>query len=192
MSEHQNKGDLLPQLQKRIILNLAKNEPQNVYETMSALKGSYHATWNAFSSLQKKKLIRVVYRKMRRGKNSPHYWLTDEGIMTAVMEDANSAAKLLATTKRLFPDNKTAHLFLEIATSFHPEVMKIALASVKAKHKLGLAEILMLYLAQPEIAGSEQALEKFTDTLEKYPDEYSRLKTAAQLMIETLSKLVTK
>jgi hypothetical protein len=145
----------------------------------------------AFKSLEKKNLIKQTAIKEYAGREYPSYWLTDEGIMMALVEGANSK-KLLKQTKTIYPENKTAHCFLEIIPLFDPQVIRMAYSSVKGKGKLGIREIIMLFLSQPSIAMDSKAAKKITFILKKYPKEYSIFKRTIQTMIDQLSQLITE
>lgn len=71
MSFRLAKGDVLPPLQKRIVLYLARSEPQTINETMKALNGSYKSFWVAFDSLDKKQMIKKIDTKFYRGQEYP-------------------------------------------------------------------------------------------------------------------------
>lgn len=191
MSESNTKSDNLHPLQRLIILHLAKSEPQTINQTTSEIAKSYKPTHTAFKSLEKKKLIGTAYSKPYRGQEYKCYWLTDIGMIMALMEGANSE-KLLAQAKKVYPEDKNIHVFLEIAPSFHPEVVKMAYSSVKGKGKIGVAEVILLFLSQPAIAMDAEPANKVTAVLKKYPDEYRKLKTAVEEMINRLSQLIAE
>lgn len=190
MSYAKIKSDNLHSLQRLIILHLAENDPQTINQTVQTISKSYKPTWTAFNSLQKKKLIAKTHIKSYRGREYPLYWLTDEGIIMAVMEGASSE-KLLQQTKSLYPDAKINHCFLEIMPFFNPEVMKMAYSTVKGKGKLGFVEIATLFLTQGTMPMDIETGKKVVATLRKYPDEYAKLKMAVQLMIDQLNQLIT-
>lgn len=191
MSKPTIKSDYLPPLQKIIVLYLAENAPQTINQTVVAISKSYKPAWIAFNSLEKKNLITKKDMKSYRGRDYPRYWLTDEGMIMALMEGA-SADKLLEQTKILYPDTKIIHSFLEITPFFHPQVMKLAYSTVKEKGKLGFAEVATLFISQASIAMDIETAKKLTLTLKKYPDEYKKLKMVVQLMIDQLSLLITE
>lgn len=190
MSRLKFKSDNLHPLQKLIVLHLAENEPQTINQTVRALSKSYKPTWIAFHSLEKKKLIRKTDAKSYRGREYPLFWLTDEGMIMALMEGACSD-RLLEQTKNLYPENKSVHCFLEIVPFIDPEVMSMVYSSVKGKGKLGFVEIATLVLSQAAIPMDIEVAKKLTATVKKYPDEYNKLKIAFQMMINQLSQLIS-
>lgn len=192
MSKPTIKGNTLPSLQKLIVLHLAETEPQTMNETAKAISKHYRPSHYSFKSLEKKKLVKKTrLKKYHRTQKYPRYWLTDKGIIMALLEGA-SPDKLLKQAKRLYPKAEAAHAFLEIAPSFHPEVVKMAYSSVMGKGKIGVAEVILLYLSQPAIALDAELAKKITAALKKYPDEYSKLKTAVEEMINRLNQLITE
>ena len=146
---------------------------------------------DGFQKLRKKKLIKKTSIKKHAGREYPSYWLTDEGIIMALMEDANPN-KLLKQAKTIYPENKNVHWFLEIAPLFDPQVIKMAHSSLKGKDKLEVREIITLYLSQPSVAMDFKTAKKLTAILKKYPDEYSVLKNAVKEMIDQLSQLIAE
>ena len=68
----------------------------------------------------------------------------------------------------------------------------MAYSSVKGKRELGFFEVGTLFLSQAAIPMDIETAKKLTATLKKYPDEYSKLKTMVQLMIDQLSQLITE
>lgn len=177
-------------LEKLIVRNLIDKEPQTKNETSKAIHKKYKPTWYALKNLEKQKLIKQATTKPYNNIEYPRYWLTDEGIIKALIEGANSY-KLLEQTKRIYPENENIHCFLEIAPLFDPQVLRITYSSVKGKGKLGFREIIMLFLSQPSIAMDAEKTKKLTTILKKYPDEYNILKNAVQEMINQLKQLQT-
>jgi hypothetical protein len=189
MPNPKTKSDNLQSVEKLIVLNLAENKPQTKRKTAKAISKYYKSTWDAFRSLEGKKLIRQAATITYNGIEYPCYWLTDEGIIMALTEGA-SPERLLTRTKSLYPEAKITHAFLEIVPSFHPEVMKIVYSSAKGKGKIGVAEVILLFLSQPAIAIDDETVKKLTAVLKKYPDEYNKFKTAIREMINQLSQLI--
>jgi hypothetical protein len=189
MSKTKMKGDNLPSLQKLIVLHLAENEPQTINQTVKALSKFYKATWIAFNSLEKKKLIRKTDVKEYRGREYDRFWLTDEGMIMALMEGAN-ADKLLEQTRIIFPDAEITQCFLEIMPLFDPEVVKMAYSNVKGKGTLGPIEVVTLILSGAAMPMEIDTGKKIASILKKYPVQYALLKNAVELMIEQLKQLI--
>jgi hypothetical protein len=189
-SKTKMKSDNLPSLQKQIVLHLAENEPQTINQTVKAISKFYKATWIAFNSLKKKKLIRKTDVKEYRGRKYPRFWLTDEGMIMALMEGAN-VDKLLEQTRSLFPDAEITHCFLEIMPLFDPEVIKMAYSNVKGKGKLGTIEVVTLILSGAAMPMEVETGKEVATILKKYPVQYALLKNAVELMIEQLKQLIT-
>jgi hypothetical protein len=175
--------------EKLIIISMAEGKPQDKREMSKAIHKQYKSTWDALKRLEEKKLIKQAGTKPYNNIEYPRYWLTDEGIIRALMEGANPN-KLLKQAEKTYPENKSIHCFLEIAPSFDPQVIRITYSSVKGKGKLGFREIIMLFLSQPSIAMDNETAKKLATTLKKYPAEYSILKNAVQKMINELNQLM--
>lgn len=189
MSKSKTKSDNLPSLQKLIVLHLAKNEPQTINETVRALSKSYKPTWTAFNSLENKKLIIKTDIKNYRGQEYPRFWLTDEGMILALLECASSE-KLLRQTQILYPEVKIMHCFLEIMPFFDPEVVKMAYSSVKGKGKLEPVEVAQLILSGAAMPMDVETGKKVAATLKKYPQQYEALKIAIQFLIDQLKQVI--
>jgi hypothetical protein len=189
MSKTKMKSDNLPSLQRLIVLHLAETEPQTINQTVKALSKFYKATWIAFNSLEKKKLIRKTDVKEYRGREYDRFWLTDEGMIMALMEGVN-ADKLLEQTRIIFPDAEITHCFLEIMPLFDPEVVKMAYSNVKGKGTLGPIEVVTLILSGAAMPMEIETGKKIASILKKYPVQYALLKNAVELMIEQLKQLI--
>lgn len=177
-------------LDKLIILILANIEPQTKRKIAKTIHKDYKQTWNSLERLEKNKLIKQATTTTINNTLYPQYWLTDEGIINALIIGVNPN-KLLEQAKKTYPENKNIHCFLEIAPLFDPQVIKITSYSVKKKDKLGFREIMMLFLSQPSIAMDSETAKKLTTTLKKYPDAHNTLKNAVQVMIDQLKQLQT-
>jgi hypothetical protein len=191
MSKPKMKGDNLHPLQKLIVLHFAESEPQTINQTVKAISKSYKPTWIAFNSLEKKKLIRKTDVKEYRGRKYPRYWLTDEGMIMAMMEGASSK-KLLEQTKLLYPDVEIIHCFLEMMPFIDPEVTRMSYASVKGKGKFGFIEVATLFLSQAAMPMDIETAKELKAVLKKYPDQYNMLKLAVQTMIDQITELISE
>lgn len=183
------KGDNLPSLQKMIVLHLSENMPQTMNETAEILSKCYKPTWTAFKSLEKKKLIKKTAFKEHAGRKYPTYWLTDTGIIRALLEGANYK-KLSNQAKSLHPNDRNLHLFLDIEPHVDHQILKMIYSSVKGKKKLDVLDVINLLFIQAPNAMEIENAEKIAATLQKYPDEYNLLKTAKNLIIEQLNRII--
>jgi hypothetical protein len=133
MTRHKEKGhtsvpstksQLFPSLQRRIILCLAEKDPQTINETVKALKGSYKSTWTAFQSLEKKKIIKKVSKKRYREREYPRFWLTSDGALAAVFEEADSS-NVLSKSLKIYPKDSKLHIVLETIPIIGTEILSI-------------------------------------------------------------------
>lgn len=81
--------DLLPKLQKKIVLSLAKNEPMTMSDTNRKISGSLSSTTRAFHELEEKGMITEIEKKEYRGQKFSKYWLSDRGVAFALLNGAN-------------------------------------------------------------------------------------------------------
>ena len=189
MSEFKIKSNNLPPLQRLIILHLAKTNPQTIHETMKKLNKSYKPTWSAFKSLEKKKLIYQIGDKEHRGNKYPTFWLTDEGIMDALIEEAKWD-HLLKTCKNLFPDEELLHCLVEISQYLNPEILRLARNVVKNKQKLNSEVIAYILMSNASFETDMNNIASILKILKKYPEEQKRAEVHIQSMIEKLNQLI--
>jgi hypothetical protein len=189
MSTTPQKGDNLPSLQKLIVLHLATDEPQTINETVQAISKSYKPSWIAFNRLKEKKLIAKIDVKSYRGRKYPRFWLTDMGIITAIMEGVDSS-KLLSQTKAIYPDAEYAHCFLQIMPFFDPVFVKMAYANAKGKGSLSFREIANLILAGAMMPIEVEDGKRIAEILKQYPEQYEKMKAAIELAKTQLGKLM--
>jgi DNA-binding Lrp family transcriptional regulator len=191
MFEIKVKSDNLPSLQKRIVLHLAEKGPQTINETSKGVSNSnnYRSTWTSFKTLEKKGLIIKFGVKSYRNNMYPRFWLSDGGIVTAMIEGVNSD-KLLEKTKILRPDAKVVHCFVEIVQYLDPIMLKMAYSSVKNKGKLAFADVLAVLLSQMATQMDFETVRKLVDTLKNYPEEYVKLKILIQTVIDQLYQVI--
>jgi hypothetical protein len=183
------KSDNLHSLQKSIVLCLAQNEPKTINQIKEAVDKGYRPTHTSIKSLVRKKLITKTGARDYRGQHFPCYWLTDEGMIMALLEGADSN-KLLAQTKTLFPDAEVTHCFLEIIPLFDPEIMRMAYGYAKGKGKLEFTEVAQVILSGAAASMDMETGRKIALILKKYPKYYDALKTVVKEMINQLSQLI--
>lgn len=189
MSNTNSKSDNLPSLQKAIVLHLAKTEPQTINQTATAISKGYRPTWTAFNSLENKKLVIKTGNKNYRNQDFPCYWLTDEGMIIALMEGAG-ASKLLEQTKILYPDAVAAHIFLEVIPLFDQQILKMARSYAKSKGKIEFVEVAQVILSGAASGMEIETGKKIAVTLKKYPKNYEALKLVVHEMIKQLNYLI--
>lgn len=191
MSKSKLEGYNLPSLQKLVILHLAKSEPQTRNATANALSKEYKPTRAAFASLEKKKLIRTTEIKHYLNRDFPRYWLTDEGMITAMLEGINPTI-LLEETKKLFPERNMVHCFLEVAPLMNPLILRIAYSIGKGKGELEFKDIATILISQAGISMEIETLEKLVAVFKKYPEEHEKLKKLIQMTIDQLKQFVSE
>lgn len=195
MSKHKKKGNNLYPLQKRIVLNLSNNGPQNINQTFKKMKTqSYEPSYKpiniAFHSLQEKGILTKVNSDSDKykGRQYPKFWLTEQGILTALKEGA-SPTDLLIQTRKVYPDNQILQYFLEMAPNLSQNIITITLTALKNKGKLEPSDLGAIFATQME---TNTTLDKFTnalETLKKYPKEHENFKKQIALMRKNLAKV---
>ena len=189
MAKTLTKNDTLPSLQKAIVTYMADNEPKTIRQISKGLSKDYSATYTSFKSLEKKKLVSKTTVKRYREQDFDCYWLTDEGMIMALMEGAD-ADKLLAQTKTLNPDAEITHCFLQVIPLFDPVIIRTAYSYVKGKGTLEFAEVAQIILSGTAEAMDIETGKRIATILKQYPEQYAKLKYVVQEMIKTLSQLI--
>ncbi len=108
MSKRKVEGNVLPRLQKRILLYLAEREPQTINETVETISEYYRSSWIAFRALEKKRLIQKVGNKTYHSKDYACFWLTAKGMIIALTEGAKRT-NLLKRAAEVYSSNAVAH-----------------------------------------------------------------------------------
>jgi len=168
MSKKEFKRDILPKLQRKIVLKLAEKGALNVRETNKELKGEYTSTNRAFHELEEKCIIKKVDVKEWRGRVFPKYWLTEEGIVLAFLEGAQKD-KLFENARKFYSDNENLQSFIDFTSVFNPEVFKIGYEAIKRKGKLEVSDLLVIALTQMKSEADFETYRKALTLLKKYP-----------------------
>lgn len=192
MSTPKRKSNHLPPLQKRIILYLAKHEPQTINETDKEVHKpqhthTYKASWTAFNSLRKKGLINKVDVKTHHNIEYPRFWLSPLGIYTALVEGANPQ-HLREKTVKTYPDDKNLQLFLEMAPFTGIEVYRIALSAILSKGKLEQSDMTTIILTLAQRNQSTEQSNQFLRVLRGHPEEYEKVTRQIKQLAELLEK----
>ena len=197
MSTPKGKSNILPPLQKRIILYLVKHEPQTINEINSGINPTprnkslyYKSTWTAFKALKKKGMTKEVALKKYRGNEYPCFWLTDLGVFTALVEGADTQ-DLLEKTIKTYPNNKILQCCLAIAPFIDIEFYGIALSAILNKGKLEQSDLTTLMVTQAQKDSSIEQVKQFLGILKKYlpPEEYKKLDKQIKQYADLLKKI---
>jgi hypothetical protein len=193
MSTQKTKRDNLPPLQKRIILYLAKHEPQTINETVKGIrsrqyKSSYKSSWTAFNSLEKKGLIKKTDVKTYRGRKYPRFWLSSAGVFVALVEGA-SPKDLLDRTIKAYPNDKVLQCCLELAPYTGVEGYRVALSAILSKGKFEESDATTMVITQMEGDMSGKQFKQFLEILKRYPEQYERIKKHVEQLTELLDKM---
>lgn len=190
MSIQENKGKILPPLQKRIVLHLAKNGAQTINKTAKGIKKQYKSSWTAFNTLEQKGLIKKTDLKIYRNRKYPQFWLTQAGIFVALVEGAD-APNLLQRTVKIYPNNKTLQCCLELSPLLGLEGFKIGLSAIQHKGKLDDSDMMNILLAHAQKDVSIQQFKGLIGILKKYPKEYEGTKKHLSQINKVLTKLAS-
>jgi hypothetical protein len=188
MSKHKKQSNTLPPLQKKIVLYLAKTGPQTINQTAKKIKHSYKPSWIAFNSLEEKGIVRKGKSKEYRGNAYPLFWLTEEGVVTALVEGA-SPIDLLTKTKEVYPNNQILQYGLEMAPHLNRDIFRILLTALKSKGTLEPADLGTIFYIQMDSDPSFERLIKALETMKKYPKQYKHFKEQVSRIQDNFGKL---
>jgi hypothetical protein len=181
LPKHQKHINTLPPLQKKIVLHLAKNGAQTINETVKQIKHNYRPSWTAFNSLEQKGILRKGKMKFYRGRKFPLYWLTEEGIITALVEKA-SPIDLRTNAKQVYPDNQNLQYYLDMAPYIPLNVHRMFLDALKTKGKLDSTNLAPIIVTQMQTDTTHEKLHEALEIMRKYPTEYQNLKERISYM----------
>jgi len=189
------KRNILPSLQRRIVHCLALKGPQTINEIKKnilllklAPHSHYKSTWQAVQWLSKKNLVQKVTVKEYRGRKYPRFWLTDQGIVVALIDGVDSSI-LLERTREIYPDHGALLYSLEIAPKLNPEVFRIGYSMIKNKGKLELPDLVTILFTQMQAETSTQAFSEVMAILKQYPEQYKSFKAQIEKMSENLDRI---
>lgn len=189
MSKRKKEGNSLHPLQRQIVLNLSKNGPQTINKTVKNINHSYKPSWTAFNSLEEKGLLTKVGTYDYHGNKFPEFWLTELGILTAILEGA-SPTDLLAQSREVYPDNQMLQYFLEMIPNFNQDIVRIAFTALKNKGKLEPADLVSIMITQMQTDAPMKTFIRALETLRKYPKEYKQFKQNITQIRENFNKLM--
>lgn len=182
-------GNNLHPLQRLIVLNFAESEPQTINETAKVLGKSYKPTWSAFNSLEKKKIIQKVDVKKYQSREYPLFWLTAEGMIEAMLEGVDRVL-LLEKARKIFPDERILHCFLEMVQQMNPLILGLAGSIVRSKGRLGFVEYMSVLISDATYETDEDTMNQLVSVLKRYPEEYAKTKDYIEKMIKQLNRLI--
>jgi hypothetical protein len=188
MSFQLDKGDILPPLQKRLVLFLANNDPQTVNQVVKALKGSYKSFWTAHNSLKDKHLVQAVSVKSYRGREYPCFWVSPAGVLLALF-DGVSAEVLLERSLKIYPKDANLQAILEISPIVGYEAFELGFQAILAKGKLDQADIAAIILTVAQKNFDMSQLAPLLAILKKHPEQLESTKVYAKEMSDKIAKI---
>jgi hypothetical protein len=151
---------LLPPLQLKIVLNLAEFGSQTINQITKNLKSQYKATYIAFESLKRKGIIQEIGKKEYRNREFPIYWLSNEGLIIALINNANPDL-IKKYAKEYYGNNEIYDLLSDLAKTLSKETIAYIYTMFKVTEEGKL-------LFKP-IPINNHEVEAFLKTILKYP-----------------------
>jgi len=162
LKKNQRYVDLLPKLQKKIVLSLAKNEPMTMSDTNRKISGYLSSTTRAFHELEKKGMVTEIEKKEYRGQKFSLYWLSDRGVAFALLNGANPnvTERLALSLKK----NEELKSYLKLRC-LSPKIATIIDKAVLFRGIIDLDELIKLLL--PEVASmGKEGFDKFFEAIQ--------------------------
>lgn len=185
MSIQPEKGDILPPLQKRIVLYLSKNEPQTKNEIVLGMNGSQKSYWNAIERLKDKTLVQAVGSKTYRGNIFERIWISPTGVLVALFEGEDPKT-LLENTIKVYPEDTNLQTIIEFAPILGTKAFEYAFHVILTKGRLDESDILMLILTQKENDMTTAQVKELLNLLKKHPQQLEDSKIFAKEITEKI------
>lgn len=188
MSIQKNKSHNLPPLQRRIILHLSETSPQTINEIARNISSEYKSTWRSFNRLKEKGFIEKTTVKKYHSREYPQFWLTEKGVIEALIEDVPSDV-LFEKTKEIYPMNYILQCLLEIAPKLNLEMFKVGQSAIRTKGKVEVIDLpkMLFYGLQTDL--TIETYSEILEILKKYPTIYELMKEQIERMSNVLDKL---
>lgn len=175
--------DLLPKLQKKIVLSLAKNNPMTMTDTNKKISGHPTSTNRAFHELEEKGMITEIEKKEYRGRRFSKFWLSDRGIAFALLNGANP--NTLETIALNIRKKEEIETYLKLRR-LSPEISTIIDKAILFRGIIDFDELIKLLL--PEVASMGKAgFDKFFDAIKN-----SEFKGILDYYMKRLRKLMNE
>ena len=118
-------------VQRQILKKLAEKGAQTRNRIKENLKKDSKTVYPAFDSLEKKKLIRKVGMREYRNRKFEEYWLTDDGIIEAIISGANKTI-IKEYSDAIDGTSQDKDLFFDLIGIFQSETLRTATTMYKA------------------------------------------------------------
>jgi hypothetical protein len=184
------KKTYLPPLQRKLFLHIANNEPKNINQTVKAVKGHYKSCWSAFKQLEKKKLIKPVESKGSQGQEYPRYWVSEDGAFVALCEGAK-AKSVIKRTLEIYPKRRDLQYLLEAVTILGVDAFDVAYFAYVRKGKLEQSDLAIVLATQMQHELSPEGVIKFSELLQRYPEQSQRFVDFFKEVSDNVRKLDT-
>ena len=107
-----------------------------------------------------------------------------------MLEGADKAL-LFEKSKKIHPDAKILHCFLEFIQHMNPMMLQLAGNIIKNKGMMDFADLMAILVSDVNYESDEEIMKKIVNVLKKYPEEYEKSKIVIQQMINKLNQLIS-
>lgn len=181
----------MPSLQKDIVKCLACSEPLTINKVREKIRKHYAATHRAFQSLKKKQIIKEVSTKKWQGRKYKTYWLTEKGILAALI--VGTSPKTMSTyASQVYPENNILKFTLEAAQYVNPNIFRIPYASIDKKKALDISDVISVLALQMASETNEQNIEALLEVIKSFPEYYMLVKQFLESFTEMLLRIKSK
>jgi hypothetical protein len=181
----------LPKLQKNIILDLAKNDPQSIYRTSKNITTCYCPTYKAFKILQRKGCIKELTLKEHHRKKHSYFWITYLGIIIALAEGAN-IANLLRKTRKYYPENTELQFIIATSFIFGTDTLKAIYLKFLNKGKLERNDIATIIAIQMQRKLTPDENKRLTTILNKFHEQRQQILEIMNQIQENINQVKHK
>lgn len=189
MSKPKQERHNFPEVQKLIVLHLAKSEPQTINKIKKGIGKDYKSTHEALTSLKQKNLVQETTTKTYRNRKFPEFWLAEKGIFLAVYYEPKSGS-LLTRAIKIYPENRKVHFLIEAAPILGQYALDVLyLAAITVGDEIDETEINYLFSQQMTHKLTRQQVNQFAALLKKYPEQQRECETSLDQATENISKI---
>jgi hypothetical protein len=147
-------NDLDP-LEEQIILRLATAGPKDIDETAKEVSAKYEPVYAAFGSLEKKEMVMPAGRLSYRGRDYDTFWLTEKGLLKALLNGVDSSL-VLKVVKKTFLKYDDMSLFAQVACRLPERALRIVSSLYPSVSlQVGIQEVLKVLFMASDLSVDE-------------------------------------
>ena len=132
----------LSPLEEQVLSHLATKGSKNIDEAVKEMSLRYEPVYAAFHSLEKREMIMAVGTTSYRGRDYDSFWLTERGLVEALLSGADPGL-VLAVVKKTFRKFDDMAMFAQVACRLPERALRTILSLYPSESlQIGIGEIL--------------------------------------------------